>query len=70
MTRGCPRCGVSLSGERVDDDEGVTIVWRCGCGWAGARTAGDAGRPVSGVADRRAVAAILADAAPKRSLGR
>jgi hypothetical protein len=69
MRRECPRCAASVLGERVDDDEGVTVVWRCRCGWAGARTAGDVGRPVSGVSDRRAVLAGIAGAERKRSSG-
>ena len=59
--RPCPRCERSVVAERLDGDDGVTWLWRCTCGWAGARTGGDAlGRPESGVVSRRELSIEIA----------
>ena len=61
--RTCPRCTEALAGERLEGDDGVTWLWRCACGWAGARTGVDEGaRPVSGVVLRHEIRAQIAQA--------
>jgi len=63
VSKSCPRCAEPVASERLEGDDGVTWVWRCRCGWAGARTGGDEGaRPVSGVVLRREVRAQIAQA--------
>jgi hypothetical protein len=63
VSKSCPRCAEPVAVERLAGDDGVTWVWRCVCGWAGARTGGDEGaRPVSGVVLRREVRAQIAQA--------
>ena len=52
LTRQCPRCKALVGGTLLEGDDGVTWLWRCGCGWAGARTE-------SGVVDRREVKALI-----------
>jgi hypothetical protein len=65
--RSCPRCEQAVYAERLDGDDGVTWLWRCRCGWAGARTGGDAAvRPESGVVSRREVSADVARALADR----
>lgn len=59
--RPCPRCETVVTVERLDGEDGVTWLWRCACGWAGARTdAEQAGRPASGVVSRRELSAEIA----------
>ena len=36
--RTCPRCDSLVQAEQRQGDEGLVHLWRCGCGWAGART--------------------------------
>ncbi len=61
--RPCPRCDSAVLAERLDGDDGVTWLWRCKCGWAGARTGGDAAvRPESGIVSRREVSEQIARA--------
>jgi hypothetical protein len=38
LTRTCPRCKAAVQGTLLEGDDGVTWLWRCSCGWAGART--------------------------------
>jgi hypothetical protein len=62
-SKSCPRCAEPVASERLEGDDGVTWVWRCRCGWAGARTGGEEGaRPSSGVVLRREVRAQIAQA--------
>ena len=59
--RPCPRCDNTVVAERLDGDDGITWLWRCPCGWAGARTGGDELlRPGSGVVSRREVSTEIA----------
>lgn len=59
--RPCPRCENTVLAERLDGDDGITWLWRCPCGWAGARTGADVlARPESGVVSRREVSAEIA----------
>jgi hypothetical protein len=36
--RRCRRCNAEVAGERHESEDGVTLIWRCTCGWASART--------------------------------
>ena len=62
-SRTCPRCAEGLAVERLEGDDGVTLLWRCACGWAGVRTGIDEGaRPASGVVLRHEIRAQIAQA--------
>ena len=65
LRRPCPRCEQITAAERLENDDGITWLWRCTCGWAAARTGGDpvsSARPASGVRSRREVSAEIVQA--------
>jgi hypothetical protein len=36
--RECPRCKAELVANARRGESGVVLLWKCACGWAGART--------------------------------
>ena len=60
LARQCPRCKALVEGTLLPGDDGVTWLWRCACGWAGARTE-------SGVVSRRHVNDLLEQASQKKA---
>lgn len=57
VSRACGSCGAALEGEATErDDGGRTWTWRCGCGWAAARTEA---APAAASPAREAVARAL-----------
>jgi hypothetical protein len=56
LERNCPRCEGSVQPERFEGVEGITYLWRCGCGWSSAVAE-------SGVLSRRVVRRAVDEAA-------